>query len=132
MFYSAWYFLLLLLVPLIAWRLFAPRRRPAIRFSSLKAIQQIPPTLRQRLRWLPAALTLAAVLVLIVALARPRLGQEQTVSESEGIAIEMVVDRSGSMQAMDFQLDGQAVGDGKVGKIWEKAMRIYEAAKFDF
>ncbi|QEG42154.1 VWA domain-containing protein [Roseimaritima ulvae] len=109
MFHSAWYLLLLLLVPLLAWRLFAPRQHPAIRFSGVKAMQQIPPTLRQRLRWLPAALTLAAVVVLIVALARPRLGQEQTVSETEGIAIEMLVDRSGSMQAMDFQLDGEPV-----------------------
>ena len=35
MFYSAWYLLLLLLVPLLAWWLFAPRQRPAIRFSSV-------------------------------------------------------------------------------------------------
>jgi Ca-activated chloride channel family protein len=46
---------------------------------------------------------------MIVALARPRKGREQTIIESEGIAIEMVVDRSGSMQAMDFQIDGQHV-----------------------
>lgn len=30
------------------------------------------------------------------------------------------------------ELDGQPVGDGKVGEIWEKAMRIYEAHKYDF
>ncbi|QDV85857.1 vWA domain-containing protein [Planctomycetes bacterium TBK1r] len=109
MFYSPWYFLLLLLVPLLAWRLFAPRRRSAIRFSSLKLAQQMTPTLRQRLTWLPAALTLAAITLMIVAVARPREGREQTVAESEGIAIEMVVDCSGSMQAMDFQIDGQYV-----------------------
>ena len=109
MFHSPWYLLLLMLVPLIAWRLFRPRRRPAIRFSSVKLAGQLSPTLRQRFSWLPAALTLAAVSVLIFALARPREGREQTIAESEGIAIEMVVDRSGSMQAMDFQIDGQPV-----------------------
>ncbi len=109
MFYSPWYFLLLLLIPLLAWRLFAPRRRSAIRFSSLKLAQQMTPTLRQRLTWLPAALTLAAITLIILAVARPREGREQTVAESEGIAIEMVVDRSGSMQAMDFQVDGEHV-----------------------
>mgnify|MGYP001824502649 CR=1 FL=1 len=109
MFDSPWYFLTLLILPIIAWRLFAPRRRSAVRFSSLKLAQQIRPSLRQKLGWLPAALTLAACLFLILALARPREGREQTIAESEGIAIEMVVDRSGSMQAMDFQIEGQHV-----------------------
>ncbi|TWU39951.1 von Willebrand factor type A domain protein [Novipirellula aureliae] len=109
MFYSPWYLLLLLLLPLLAWRLFAPQRRGAIRFSSLKLAQQMPRTLRQRLLWLPAALTIAAMTLIIIAIARPREGREQTVAESEGIAIEMVVDRSGSMQAMDFQINGEHV-----------------------
>ncbi len=59
--------------------------------------------------WLPAALTLAAIAVTIVALARPREGRDQTVVEADGIAIEMVVDRSGSMRALDFQVDGKHV-----------------------
>ncbi len=109
MFYSPWYFLLLLLVPAIAWRLFAPRRRAAVRFSSLRLARQLSPTLRQRMTWLPAALTLAAIVFLILSMARPREGREQTIAESEGIAIEMVVDRSGSMQAMDFQVSGENV-----------------------
>ncbi len=71
--------------------------------------RQLRPTLRQRLTWLPSALTIAAIVFLILGLARPREGREQTIAESEGIAIEMVVDRSGSMQAMDFQVDGQHV-----------------------
>lgn len=109
MFYSPWYLLLLLLVPVVAWWLFAKRHRPAVRFSSVGLARQIQPTLRQRLVWLPAALTLASVVFLILGLARPREGREQTVTDSEGIAIEMVIDRSGSMQAMDFQIDGEHV-----------------------
>ena len=109
MFYSPWYFLVLLLVPLVAWRLFAKRRKTAVRFSSVGLAKQIKPTLRQRMTWLPPALTIAAVVFLIIGIARPREGREQTVVDSEGIAIEMVVDRSGSMQAMDFQIDGEHV-----------------------
>ncbi|MBC7965606.1 MAG: VWA domain-containing protein [Fuerstia sp.] len=109
MFASPWYFLLLLLVPLVAWRLFAPRRRLAVRFSSVNLAKQLTPTLRQRMAWLPGVLTIGAVLAMIVGLAQPREGREQTVTDSEGIAIEMVVDRSGSMQAMDFQVDGEHV-----------------------
>jgi Ca-activated chloride channel family protein len=109
MFYSPWYFLLLLIVPIAAWLLFRSRRKSAVRFSSLGLAKQLSPTLRQRMTWLPAALTLAAIGFLIIGIARPREGREQTVVESEGIAIEMVVDRSGSMQAMDFQIDGEHV-----------------------
>jgi D-alanine transaminase len=31
-----------------------------------------------------------------------------------------------------IELDGEPVGDGKVGPVWEKAMTIYERAKYDF
>jgi D-alanine transaminase len=31
-----------------------------------------------------------------------------------------------------IELDGEPVGDGRVGPVWEKAMTIYEAAKYDF
>ena len=30
------------------------------------------------------------------------------------------------------ELDGKPVGDGLVGPVWEKAMIVYEAAKYDF
>ena len=30
------------------------------------------------------------------------------------------------------ELDGKPVGDGLVGPVWEKAMTVYEAAKYDF
>src|SRR4051794_21148085 len=101
MFYSPWVFLLLLFLPLVAWRLSLTRRGNAIPFSSTHFAESLRPTIRQRFAWLPAALTVAAIVLMVVALARPREGREQTVVESEGIAIEMLVDRSGSMQAMD-------------------------------
>ena len=46
---------------------------------------------------------------MILSLARPRHGREQTIIESEGIAIQMVVDRSGSMRALDFKIENQHV-----------------------
>jgi Ca-activated chloride channel family protein len=109
MFYSPWFFLLLLLLLIAAWRLFAARPKAAIQFSSISIIRTISPTLRQRLMWLPKALTIASMFFLVLALARPRAGREQTVIDTEGIAIEMVVDRSSSMQAMDFKIDGENV-----------------------
>jgi len=111
MFYtsSAWFLLLLLLTPLIVWRMLSARKRSAVMFSSTEMIRGIPPSWRQRLRWLPPTLRVGAIVLLFVSLARPQQGRKQTIVDSEGIAIEMVVDRSGSMQAMDFKVDGEAV-----------------------
>jgi len=47
-------------------------------------------------------------------------------------ADEIWITNSSKQIAPVVELDGQPVGDGKVGAVWEKAMRIYEAAKFDF
>ena len=109
MFNNPWFLLLLLIVPVVAWRLWRPTRASAISFSSTRFVRGLRPTWRQRLAWLPAALAVAAIAIAIVALARPRAGREQTIVDSEGIAMEMVVDLSGSMQAMDFQINGQHV-----------------------
>jgi Ca-activated chloride channel family protein len=109
MFEHPWFFVLLALLPLLAWRLWKRGRNAAVPFSSTAVIGQLRPTLRQRFSWLPSALTLLALALLIVALARPREGRDQAFVESEGIAIEVVVDRSGSMQAMDFQIEGEHV-----------------------
>ena len=109
MFYSPWFLLLLLMLPVVGWWLFGRGRKSAIRFSSVGVARSIAPTFRQRMLWLPKALTIGALLFLILGLARPREGREQTVVDSEGIAIEMVVDRSGSMRAMDFKVDGEHV-----------------------
>ena len=109
MFAHPWLLLLLLLVPFAAWRVFARRSQPGIRFSSVGLAKQLRPTLRQRLAWLPPALTIAALVFLIIAIARPREGRSQTFIDSEGIAIEIVIDRSGSMLALDFKLDGENV-----------------------
>lgn len=108
-FHSPWFFLLLLLLPIVAYRLFATRQSNAIRFTGVDVAKRMTPSLRQRLLWLPKALGLLSLLFLILGLAQPREGLERTIVDSEGIAIELVVDRSGSMQAMDFKIDGQSV-----------------------
>lgn len=110
MFYNPWFLLLLpVVLPFIAWRVWARPKSTAVPFSTTKFALELKPTWRQRLAWLPSALTLAAVAAMIVALARPREGRQQTIVDSNGIAIEMVVDRSGSMRAMDFQIEGEHV-----------------------
>lgn len=47
-------------------------------------------------------------------------------------ADEIWVTNSARQIAPVVELDGRPVGHGQVGAVWERAMRIYEAAKFDF
>lgn len=98
-FESPWAFLLLFVIPL----LLVVRRRTgksgAIRFSSVGNASMAGRSVRQRLSALPLLLRILAIILLIVALARPQTGREQIRDISKGIAIEMVVDRSGSMAA---------------------------------
>lgn len=99
-FETAWALALLgavaLLPPARAW---LARVRTGVGFPSVAVPAGIGPSLRYRLAWLPSALKLLALALLVVALARPREGTEQVVDVSRGIAIEVVVDRSGSMAA---------------------------------
>ena len=56
-------------------------------------------SLRQRLLWLPPLLVFTGCLLMITGLSRPRERLEQTKTVTNGVAIEFVIDRSGSMSA---------------------------------
>ena len=93
---------LLWLLPIVAalalFRLFRPGRVADLSIADGEATEAAArSTWRLRLRWLPSALRIAAVLVAIVALARPREGLAITQLPSEGIDIVIAVDVSTSM-----------------------------------
>jgi Ca-activated chloride channel family protein len=104
---SAWWLLLLLAVPLALLPLLRPRSRATIGYPSAPALRAAGGTPVSRTWWLPAALRAAALAVLAVCIARPIKANEQTRVFVEGVAMEIVVDRSSSMLAMDFQKDGR-------------------------
>ncbi len=106
---SAWFLLLLVLVPLIWWQPLSRHRRPALLFSSIQPITRLASTWAVSARHLVPLLRTIAVVLLIVCLARPQKGNEQTRIFAEGVAIQLLVDRSGSMQAMDFHIGGKPV-----------------------
>ena len=99
-------FLLLLLLP--AWWFILKRAvpLPALRFSSATLVEGVGRSLRQRFLWIPSFLRFCSLVLLISALARPQQGVEQVREVSEGVAIMMVVDRSGSMGA-EMNFDGR-------------------------
>jgi Ca-activated chloride channel family protein len=82
------------------------RRRglgPALRFPELSPLATLPPSLWARLFWVPFALRLVAISLLVVALARPQKGAAGEEIVSEGVDIMLVIDVSSSMLAEDFR-----------------------------
>ncbi|GAB5406165.1 MAG: VWA domain-containing protein [Aureliella sp.] len=97
------FLLLLLLLPLGWWLMRRPRATVA--YSSVALLAGGPTSIRQRLCQLPTWFSLLALAMLIIALARPRTPNRDTRISREGIAIMMMVDRSGSMNARDLVPD---------------------------
>ncbi|MGE3536275.1 MAG: VWA domain-containing protein [Candidatus Tectimicrobiota bacterium] len=98
---------LLLLLPGLFYLWQRQRYTVAIHYSSLSDLSGLAPSLMMRLRWLLPALRLLTLLLGVLALARPQHGLEATKVYSEGLAILMVVDISGSMAALDLALEGR-------------------------
>ena len=106
----SWIWLLLLpVVGLIGrWRL-SRRRQPAVIFSSIEDLKGLPVTFLQRIRRTIPFVHAIGLCLVIVALARPQSGKSESRITGEGIAIELVLDISGSMEALDFHLAGNDV-----------------------
>ena len=102
---------LLLLVALAVIGVLAIRRqrRVAVLFSDVSILRTLPATLALRIKRALPWVRLLGLALVIVALARPQRGIEEFRLQTEGIAIQMCIDRSGSMAALDFNLDGQQV-----------------------
>jgi len=98
-FESPWAFMLLIILPLLVWMRYFRPGSTAIRFSTIAIAEKAGRSVRQRFMWMTDLLRLAALLLFITALARPQSGLEQVREINRGIAIEMVLDRSGSMGA---------------------------------
>lgn len=106
-FATPWALLALLLLPYLVFVWQRRRRGTALIFSDLSLLPASS-SLRIRLQNLPFFLRLLALALVILALARPQAGLEKIQETSQGVAIEMVVDRSGSMAA-EMEVDGQAM-----------------------
>ncbi len=101
------FLLLALLAPVIF--VWARASGSVVRYSSLSLLAGTPGSWRIRLLPLPALMLAAAAIALAIALAGPRTGDASTTVHREGIAMVLVVDRSGSMNARDFVEDDQSV-----------------------
>ena len=111
-----WFLVLLAALPLVAWYRRRRVRDTAFLYSSVQLVQGVAAlrqsraaiTLRQ-LRWL-------ALSLMIVALARPRIGEGEVTVSASGIDIVVAMDFSMSMAAEDFELGGQRANRVAVAK----------------
>ncbi len=103
-FHSPYFFLLLLLVPLLF--AFDLKKIRFVRFS-ISARQVLPlaakKSWRQRLEFFPTLLKSLALMAVITALARPQYVNELTQVKADGIDILLTLDTSLSMQALDMR-----------------------------
>ncbi len=102
------YLLLLPLVPLLAWW-WLRQSRNALRYPATTMLASLPRGRARFARVGGATLRGLTLALLVVGLARPRTPDLRTRIDTEGIAIVMLVDVSGSMGELDFVWDGEAV-----------------------
>lgn len=97
--------LLLLLVPLIAWHVVRRRKAPSLAISSTRALAAVSGGWKVWLRHLLFAMQCAAIACLIVVIARPMNFDSWSKSHVEGTDIVISLDISASMQAADMARD---------------------------
>jgi len=100
------YLWVLLLIPLLLWLLRGRLRRTSLQVSSLGLWSDVDAG-RARYLWIPVFLRRMTLVLLLLALARPQAGSTYSMNVSEGIAIQLLVDVSSSMDMNVRDLDGQ-------------------------
>jgi Ca-activated chloride channel family protein len=110
-----WLWLLALLPLVLFWR---GRRGPvaAIEYSDVGLAREVARSSRSRVGGWVWLLPLVAAALMIVGLARPQRGHSRTEVTANGIDIVLGLDVSGSMQALDFEIDNQRVNRIEVVK----------------
>ncbi len=103
--YSSWaFFLIPVVVAFVAWAYWRSRKRsPTVQYSSLGLLKGIPRPLRTQLMWLPTFILLAALVLIVIALARPQRADTKVRKNVEGIDIMLVIDVSDSMLIEDMK-----------------------------
>ena len=99
-------YLLLLLIPAIAWYIWKQKGAQAsLQVSATQAFDKLPVTYKSYLRHFRFFLRLLVLICVIVALARPQSSSSWQNSTTEGIDIILALDVSTSMWAQDFKPD---------------------------
>jgi Ca-activated chloride channel family protein len=110
-----------LLVPLLVWWELA-RKRLALRFSDAGALRGLPAGRRPVAHWLGLGLRAGGLALLLLAVAGPRWPDRGSRIPTEGIAIAILLDVSGSMGQLDYPWQEETVSRLDAAK---KAFRLF-------
>jgi len=101
---AAPYFLLLfLLIPALVWLRYFMLRKRSMQFSNGAALEGLPKSWRIRLQPVLPILYTLGLICLVVALARPQRGLDDSRVRTEAVDIILLIDLSESMETRDFQ-----------------------------
>jgi Ca-activated chloride channel family protein len=97
-------YLLLLLIPLIAWYVVKlSKMQASFKLASTQAFKKVKPNMRVYMRHFPFVLRVISIALIIIVIARPQAVNSWEETESQGIDIVLALDVSGSMLAQDLQ-----------------------------
>jgi Ca-activated chloride channel family protein len=108
-FASPLFLLLLLVIVLIVFLKFRKKNTSQIKVSSLKGVDKISSSFMVMVSKFVPMLKVLALLLLILALARPQWGDRKVNVTTEGVNIILALDLSESMRALDFKRDKKIV-----------------------
>ena len=101
---------LALLILLLGWLLYAYKRKPiSLTYSLTSKMAELAGSGQRLWQKAPLILRTSCLLLLVLAAARPQLFNLSKELSSPGVDIILCLDTSGSMQALDFQLDAKPV-----------------------
>jgi Ca-activated chloride channel homolog len=104
-FADPWYLSLCLVSLPVFW--FGQTSGGRIRYSSIETLKHLRSQSRIHPRQILLAIRCVAIILFGIALARPQAGKKITEVTSDGVDIMLALDTSGSMQGLDFKLEGQ-------------------------
>ena len=89
------------LIPVLAVCLWRKVRLATLQYSDLRLVQWLPVSPRLRLRWLPRALRMLTLALLVIGAARPQVSRVREIVRGRGVDIVLALDISGSMADLD-------------------------------
>jgi len=113
-FANPWFLLTLLVLPLLAVYLWRRARPVTVQYSAVALVDDLPKSLRVYARWLPTALRVLTLALLVVGVARPQFSRQREVVRGKGVDIVLALDISGSMAALDFEPENRLVAAKRV------------------
>ncbi len=90
----------LVLVPPVLFWIWRRARLPRLTFSDTRIMADLKPGWRVRLRAVPLVLRVLALILLLLALARPQMENRWQEVLSQGVDVVIALDQSGSMAAV--------------------------------